>query len=237
MTFGEARDTDWKYYISLEKQFLDTERYVEFDYINNGKAYSVEYLKLFQAVCSEVDVVGKVLAGALDPSFAPTKYTGINEWWYYISSSQNIADWNFAKMGFSGMTILQSSTIEARKCNLLNKHVLQPWKNFRVVINPNQGAKKYILDTNTTPKGKTPSWWNDYNSVKHDRTGRYQKNSSNYAKANLKNLFWAYAGLYSLEVALLGALNTNGNESLSNELESSLFDENLGFYTYNLSVG
>lgn len=65
MTFEEARDTYWKYYISLENQFLDTERYVEFDYINNGKAYSIEYLKLFQAVCGEVDVIGKVLAGLL----------------------------------------------------------------------------------------------------------------------------------------------------------------------------
>ena len=52
---------------SLEEQFLDTQRYVEFDYVNNGRAYSIEYLKPFKAVCSEIDVVGKVLAGVLEP--------------------------------------------------------------------------------------------------------------------------------------------------------------------------
>ena len=52
----------WKYYIALEKQFMETSRYVEFDYVNNGKAYSMEYMKLFQAVCSEIDIVGKELA-------------------------------------------------------------------------------------------------------------------------------------------------------------------------------
>lgn len=236
MTFDEARTTYWKYYISLENQFLDTERYVEFDYINNGKSYSIEYLKLFQAVCSEVDVVGKVLADILDPSFATTKVTGINEWWYHVSNSQRITDWNFARIDYNDIDVFRSNNLVERKCNLLGKHILQPWKNFNVIINPKLGAKKYILDTNVSPKAKTPSWWNDYNSVKHNRTGQYEKHSSNFAKANLKNLFWAFSGLYSLEVALLGVLSRNYKECLHNGFESRLFYENLSFYTYVLNV-
>ena len=236
MTFEEARTKYWKYYLSLENQFLDTERYVEFDYVNNGKAYSIEYLKLFQAVCSEIDVVGKALAGMLSPSFSPSKYTGINEWWYHITSDKSIKDWNFAQTGFIKVNVLQSGTLEDRQCSLLGKHKIQPWKNFRVIMNPNVGAKKYILDPKTSPKAKTPEWWNDYNSVKHNRTGQFQKHSSNYAKANLRNLFWAFSGLYTLEVALLGVLSKSGKVCLPTDSESRLFDETLLFYTYTRSV-
>ncbi len=212
MTFKEARDTYWKYYLSLEEQFLATGRYVEFDYINNGKTYSVEYLKLFQAVCSEIDVVGKVLAKELDASFSPTNYTGINEWWYFISG---------ADMG-----------IIDRKCVLLGEHDLQPWKNYKVIRNPHEGAKKYILQD----KAKTPSWWNDYNSVKHDRTGRFGRYSTNYAKANLRNLFYAFAALYSMEVKLLETINKSQNDTVPTGMESQLFTESLPFYTYLLRV-
>jgi len=40
-TYKEIIDAYWKYYISLEKQFVETERYVEFDYVNNGRTYSM----------------------------------------------------------------------------------------------------------------------------------------------------------------------------------------------------
>lgn len=118
--------------------------------ISNGKTYSLEYLKLFQfqAVCSEIDVVGKVLASIIDVAYKPTKGTGINEWWYYISNSD--------------------TAIKSQNCSLFGEHDLQPWKNFNVMLNPNPKAKKFILDETVSPKGKTPSWWNDYNSVKHD---------------------------------------------------------------------
>ena len=46
----------WNYYLELEEQFISTKKFVEFD-VSNSTTYSVEYLKLFQAVCSEIDVV------------------------------------------------------------------------------------------------------------------------------------------------------------------------------------
>lgn len=211
MTFKEVRDTYWKYYISLEEEFLDTSKYVEFDYINNGRTYSIEYLKLFQTVCSEIDVVGKALAKELDSTFSPTKKTGINEWWY---------------------SILENDTgIIDKKCALFGEHSLQPWKGFRVVKNDHEGAKKYILGDNA----KTPSWWNDYNSVKHNRTGHFERHSLNYSKANLKNLFFAFAALYSLEIKLMASVRMN-NETVPTSLESHLFTEHLTFYTYLLRV-
>ncbi len=212
MTFKEARDIYWKYYISLENQFMETGRYVELDYVNNGKTYSMEYLKLFQAVCSEIDVVGKALAAVLNESFKASKNTGINEWWYYISNAD--------------------STLRDRTCLLFSEYKVQPWKGFIVIKNPSDGAKKYILDVSFRPKPKTPVWWNDYNSVKHNRTGQYEKHSTNYAKANLKNLFYAIAGLYTLEVKLMEMVNRQREDTIPAEMESRLFKEELPFYTY-----
>ena len=58
----------WNYYLELEDQFIATKKFVEFD-ASNSATYSVEYLKLFQAVCSEIDVVAKILAEEYNPSF------------------------------------------------------------------------------------------------------------------------------------------------------------------------
>lgn len=82
------------------------------------------------------------MAGKLDPAFAPTKNAGINEWWYCVTNSRSITDWNFAKKDFSGVSIRQSKTLEARECDLLGKHVVRPWKDFKVVINPNSGGEE-----------------------------------------------------------------------------------------------
>ena len=48
----------WSYYLILEKDFLDTERYVTFD-IENDSCYSTEFVKQYQAICSEIDVILK----------------------------------------------------------------------------------------------------------------------------------------------------------------------------------
>ena len=175
----------------------------------------MEYLKLFQAICSEIDVIGKIVASIVDLSFKPTKETGINEWWYYLYSNDY--------------------SIESQKCCLLGKQILQPWKNYRVKKNTNPDAKRFILDETTIPKAKTPSWWKDYNSVKHNRTGHYQKNASNYAKANLRNLFLSFAALYLLEVKLIRITCTD-NEKLPLGLESKLFTDSLPCYTEVLSI-
>lgn len=215
MSFDEALNLYWKYYISLENQFLETRKYVELDFVNNGRTYSMEYLKLYQAVCSEIDVTGKALAKEISKDFKPTKNTGINEWWFYVTS-----------------VIKQ---LEDRKCNFFGKHIIQPWKRFVVIKNDNANAKKYVLRKDK-PEGKTPTWWNDYNKVKHDRTGKFEKNSTNYAKANLRNLIYAFAALYSLEVELLSFINERDKGKIPSDLASNLFEEKLPFYSYLLVI-
>lgn len=69
----------WKYYLALEKAFLETERYVEFDYVKNSNTYSMTYMQLFQSICSEIDVIGKTLGVKCNSAFDPKKSTGLNE--------------------------------------------------------------------------------------------------------------------------------------------------------------
>ena len=59
----------WNYYLELEEAFKQTQKYVAFDR-HNDRTYSVEYLKLIQAVCSEIDVVAKEIAEHFNPNFS-----------------------------------------------------------------------------------------------------------------------------------------------------------------------
>ena len=56
----------WDYYLELEEEFINTKKYVAFEKAN-GKTYSLEYLKLMQAVCSEIDNVAKYIARMIPP--------------------------------------------------------------------------------------------------------------------------------------------------------------------------
>ena len=49
----------WNYFLELEEEFLLTQKYVTFDKLNFN-TFSAEYIKLIQAVCSEIDVVAKL---------------------------------------------------------------------------------------------------------------------------------------------------------------------------------
>lgn len=51
----------WNYFLELEEEFLLTQKYVTFDKLNFN-TFSAEYIKLIQAVCSEIDVVAKEIA-------------------------------------------------------------------------------------------------------------------------------------------------------------------------------
>lgn len=54
----------------MENEFLSVRRYVDFQE-GNFKTYSIEFLKLYQAICSEIDVIGKAMAVECNPRFKP----------------------------------------------------------------------------------------------------------------------------------------------------------------------
>lgn len=204
LTFQDLVSQYWKHYLALENRFLETERYVEFD-LSNGMVYSMEYMMLFQTICSEIDVVGKAYAGICEPSFKADKRTGLNEWWFYVTKNNP--------------KLVEESIV------FRNKIKLQPWKNYRIRINPDKKAKRFILEENAG----TPAWWNAYNGAKHDRAGN---NGDNYKNASLQNVLTALSGLYSLEASLLeNTFDPSNDETLPMRLESRLFDKKLKYYT------
>lgn len=62
---------------------IQTKRFVDFD-ISNYKTFSIEYLKLLQATCSEIDVFAKIIAEKLDPTFSKLNNKNIQKWGFII---------------------------------------------------------------------------------------------------------------------------------------------------------
>lgn len=177
----------WNYYIELEEQLLATKRFVEFN-IANDKTFSIEYLKLLQATCSEIDVVAKIIAEYNDPHFKSIK-------------SKNIQRWGL---------VIQKTFPEICKCSVFFNHdyAVTPWHNWKYeVFQDKDNHTRYRLVNGC----ETPHWWTAYNKVKHERTSKYKKEQTNYMRANLKNLITAMAALYILESLFISELSHEGD--------------------------
>lgn len=55
----------WQYFLALEDDLIKFSRYVEFD-SSNYETYSIDLVRIYLSVCSEVDVVAKILANNLN---------------------------------------------------------------------------------------------------------------------------------------------------------------------------
>ncbi len=129
----------WNYYLELEEQFLSTKRYVAFDKAN-FKTFSMEYLKLLEAVCSEIDVVGKEIAHQIDPTFKINdSSSNIQKWWYAIQS------WFFEH--------------DPQPVKMLDEMVFNPWAGYEIVQQRNKKGVNYLKLKNGCC---TPSWWTAY---------------------------------------------------------------------------
>ncbi|MVM50279.1 hypothetical protein GO718_11425 [Eggerthella lenta] len=207
----------WEYYRELEDDFLATRKYVSF-HEANASTFSLEYLKLFQAVCSEIDVVGKAMAAACNQEFEPeSSANNIYKWWYEIQEMYRCyEDAKSAVTGRGGVCLADCAR------TLLNGVSMEPWKGFetewRIVKN---GSRRCFAKGNSTP-----GWWTSYNKVKHSRIvdALQDEGIANYARANLGNLMHAFAGLHILETAFMEAVGTlNDLERFANQ--SRLFDK------------
>ena len=177
----------WDYYLELEDQLLSTKKYVDFDK-SNFKTFSIEYLKLLQAACSEIDVVAKILADYCDSSFKKLQNINIQKW---------------------GLVIQQTfPDIENISVSFINDTVITPWQNWEYEkYTDHNNKQRYRLK-----KGKaTPTWWTAYNEVKHERTTTDKNGRSNYSKANLENLTSAMAALFIIETKFIERLSADND--------------------------
>lgn len=169
----------WQYFLDLENEFANTQKYVAFDMCNKD-TYSIEYLKLFQAVCSEIDVLGKEILHYFEPEFKADGMETIKHWGYGIT--QYLRESLSAPVLFAG------------------KIRLDPWAKFgyekyKVTDKNGQISTRYRMETGCVQ----PKWWREYNQVKHARTSCGDDGRVNYQRANFGNLIQAFAALYILE--------------------------------------
>lgn len=54
----------WNYYLNIEQSVIDLENYITFDE-RNFNCFSVEFIKMFQMICSEIDVVLKLITSKM----------------------------------------------------------------------------------------------------------------------------------------------------------------------------
>ena len=166
----------WDYFLDLEAQFFETKRYVAFDKAN-AKAFSIEYLKLYQAVCSEIDVVGKEMAQVLLRG-SKSDYDGIKKWGFQI----------------------QQRFPDLKDCHVLfhDEELIQPFKDWEYYKAKSKDGKNIIKEKDE----KSIPWWRSYNKVKHHRIGLIEE-TSHFHLANQDNLIKAFAALFLLESLFL----------------------------------
>ncbi len=171
----------WNYFLELEEQLISTKRFVDFDK-SNGKTFSIEYLKLLQATCSEIDVVAKIMAEYVDAAFKADRKTTIQKWGYILLKAH--------------------PEIEDTKVCFNKDYDIVPWTKWGYEEYRDKNDKIHIR----LIKGKeTPAWWTAYNKVKHERTSGYQ-GQTNYIRANQENLVSAMAALFVLESLFLSLI-------------------------------
>lgn len=199
-SFKEIERSHWQYYLELEQEMILTRRYVDFQK-ENFSTYSVEFLKLLQAVCGEIDTFGKIIASDISHDFQADNKTNIIKWWFEVQSWYN---------ELNNKTVLFCKEFE-----------LSPWASFEVEKRADKNGKMkcYLKKDNGI---HIPFWWNAYNSVKHNRTKIDNFGKTNYMKANLKNTCNAFAALYILEKNYLQQL---GKEEENAALGKSIMFE------------
>ena len=130
----------WNYYLELEEAFKQTQKYVAFDR-HNDRTYSVEYLKLIQAVCSEIDVVAKEIAVHFDPGFHKISRPNISHWGYVIVN--NMPQITKACVFLTnGYEVTPWKTLDIH--NMLIKRALHDTSYLRIVRHPVGGMTTTI---------------------------------------------------------------------------------------------
>ena len=202
-TFAHFEKNYWAYYRELENDFLTLRKYVSICE-DNFSTYSIEILKLYQAVCSEIDVIGKAMAKLQNADFKPEdKQNNILKWWLEIQDTFLVTEPPFSYINHSPLPIRIS--LREYQCRLLDSITLQPWRGFRT---EESNSKRRII--RNAENSITPGWWSDYNKVKHTRTSLVSEETdkTNYSKANLGNLCNAFAALYILEKSVIDSVGT-----------------------------
>lgn len=171
VTRNEFIQRYWKYYLMLETNFLDTEQYLAIDEIN-FQAFSNEFIKQYQTICSEIDVIAKSYCIELDCNFRGNQ---INAYCKCITDN--------------------NTDFINRKVKVRDRDIeVFPWKDWTYTTKMQNNVNTRIVSNN-------PDWWQKYNKIKHNRTTINNETHLPYYKlANQKNVLNSLAALFQLEL-------------------------------------
>ena len=196
----------WRYYLVLERDFLKIQSYVEFDVGDNttysdekilnkanSETYSSEFIKQYQAICSEFDSVCKIICN-------------------HLGGEKCGSIGRYAKLILNNYVDLPQKEVEVTNMNISNDTIyLKPFSEWRL--------------KSDNCAYKSPTWWEKYNKLKHNMV-------ENFKFANLKNVIFALAGLFTIEAYFLGKLveeNTDEKERMRSKfaMEQTIKESNL----------
>ena len=170
----------WNYYLLLEQDFLKVEQYLAIDEVNFS-AFSNEYIKQYQTICSEIDVISKSYCREIN-----TRFTGSTINTYCKAIVDYVADFS------TRIVKVRNKTFQ-----------ITPWNGWTYSEETLQNGNTKILASN-------PDWWTKYNKIKHTRTTVNNETGLPYYKlANQKNVLNALAALFQLEMYYYRLLRQN----------------------------
>lgn len=211
--FESALHNYWQYYRELEDNFLQTQKFVSFNE-RNFHTFSIEFLKLFQAACSEVETLAKALALLTDPNF-DQQNANIKKWWFAIQDAYKY----YAKMSDCYSSPDSGSSLATARVCFMERLEIEPWMGLRYVASPDKRGRNQLK---LAQNGRSLFWWKEHNEVKHQRMdASINIQDDNYSKANLKNVVYSFGALYILEIVLLQHVGTK------NDLEAFMNDGRL----------
>lgn len=211
----------WLYYLSLEKSLIDINDYLSIN-TDNFKSYSFKIMQLFFAVCSEIDSVFKYIHFNLYKQKLNHQFGSYNFQFVRSSADQGhnvifikneLGSTSDLYRTFKGLSDFKNKKItdnikmlsenfplirEATLTTNINGDALE-LKPFEILF--------YFYELNSVKKelrtkvsedikkeySENKSWWEQYNSLKHQRL-------NNYHLANLKNLLNSLASLHVLNL-------------------------------------
>ena len=196
MKIIEFEEKYWNYYLTLESDFIKTQRYVTIDE-DNYNAFSVEYAKQYQTICSEIDVICK-------------------EYCRFLENDTRVRN----IMGYANILLKYKPDLVTRnvKVKTVTSVILSPWSEWKT-------DNKSPLDGNSE-QNNSPTWWTHYNKVKHNRTGLDSSGIEFFKHANQINTLNSLAGLFALVLYYYKdiALNEGENKVTVPKRSSSLFE-------------
>lgn len=186
MTRNEFLTQYWRYYLSLEKDFIQLTRYVGL-YEENFNVFSDEIHKQLISVGIEFENVSKKICEILSINLpARANITHFNQW-------------------------IPQEEIKVITIYSLNQFILLPFK---------------IENVDTLWK-----WWNNYNSIKHNRL-------FNYKEVTFKNLLDALSALFYAEMFFIKEIGQRNNEVDVPDEYSKLFQiENWNVKHQTIQIG